>query len=327
MQPFPGFSMKNVLVQLHDFDLITVKGVDSAKFLQGQLTCNLERVTDAQSIAGAYCNIKGRVITDFRLFKRDDTYFLQTGHGLGAVLKQTLDKYIVFSKAKTADITGSIRRYGLMGSDAISRLQHQLPELESASGACTQSDELVAICIPGPVPRFEIYELSQDSPSMNALLADFPKHLQEHNEGVREWQLADIRACIAHISNSLQEAYTPQVLNYDLLDMVDFKKGCYTGQEIVARMHYRGEARKRLYHIKTDGAAEQILALTYTLNDVAATADIISSVKTDAGIFELLAILPCDVVVDGIALQIVTGNRAGQHLHASVTKPVLSQIM
>jgi folate-binding protein YgfZ len=71
--------------------------------------------------------------------------------------------------------------------------------------------------------------------------------------GTREdessWRLADIRSGIAHIRPGQQELYTPQLLNYDVSGVIDFKKGCYTGQEVVARMYYRAEAKKRLYHV------------------------------------------------------------------------------
>src|SRR5690606_37340504 len=68
------------------------------------------------------------------------------------------------------------------------------------------------------------------------------------------WQLAEIRDGIVHINPEQSEIYTPQLLNYDTNGIIDFKKGCYTGQEVVARMHYRAEAKRRLYHLKADNA-------------------------------------------------------------------------
>src|SRR5690606_31052541 len=129
------------------------------------------------------------------------------------------------------------------------------------------------------------------------------------------WQLADIQAGAIHITPALQEQHTPQVLNYDLHGLVDFRKGCYTGQEIVARMHYRGTAKRRLQRLEmpasllgqltqTGGPALELVAAASTADGQAANigAEMLSgaSVQTvssdTAQKAEALVILPTDIV-------------------------------
>lgn len=276
------------LFNLNDFDLVSVQGPDSLKFLQGQLTCNVDRVSTTQSITGAYCNLKGRVITDFRIFIRDGTYYLQTEKGLGEVLQKTLDKYIVFSKAKTESVGDNFKRIGLCGEGAVTLLHSIYTQLPQQEGACQQTDELIIIKLNGPQQRYEIY-YQGDSAEADRLMAGS----EEADTGY--WRLADIEAGIVHISPAMQEIYTPQLLNYDIRGLVDFKKGCYTGQEIVARMHYRAMAKKRLYRLTAD--ISQADKLVLNLEGSENPAEIITA-YTQNGITHLLAILPCEEIVD-----------------------------
>jgi len=292
--------MTKLFNHLNDFDLISVQGLDSLKFLQGQLTCNVDRVSTKQSIAGAYCNLKGRVITDFRIFIRDDIYFLQTQKGMGEILQKTLDKYIVFSKAKTKSVSEDFRRIGLFGEGADRLLQSIYAQLPQQEGGCLQTDELTIIKSGGPQLRYEIYYYGGNSTEAERLMAESEEADKEY------WQLADIEAGIVHISPATQEMYTPQVLNYDICGLVDFKKGCYTGQEIVARMHYRATAKKRLYHLVADTTRADSLVLTLAGSEN--RAEIINvCVQTDTT--HLLAILPCEELHNQPVLT-VTAQRA-----------------
>jgi tRNA-modifying protein YgfZ len=305
--------MTKLLNHLNDFDLVSVQGHDSLKFLQGQLTCNIDRVTPTQSLAGAYCNLKGRVITDFRIFLRDDIYYLQTQKGLGEVLQKTLDKYIVFSKAKTKSVSQEFRRAGLSGDGSSALLQSMFGSQPEQDGECLQTDELTIIKLKGPLLRYEIFYKDVDSAAMN--------HLSSESEqaGPTHWQLADIEAGIVHISPAMQEMYTPQVLNYDICGLVDFKKGCYTGQEIVARMHYRAHAKKRLYHLMAGVGQADTLVLT--LAGVENPAEIITfCTRNDTT--HLLAILPCDELADEPALTLTAQHTSSIEQVAALLVPL-----
>jgi len=292
--------MTKLFNYLNNFDLVSVQGQDSLKFLQGQLTCNVDRITTTQSLTGAYCNLKGRVITDFRIFLLDDTYYLQTQKGLGQILQKTLDKYIVFSKAKTRLVSENFRRIGLSGEGSSALLQSIYAQLPQQEDACLQTDELTIIKLSGPLRRYEIFYNDVDSAEARRLMAE------SEQADASFWELADIEAGIVHIGPAMQEIYTPQLLNYDICGLVDFKKGCYTGQEIVARMHYRATAKKRLYRLMANvGQAE---TLTLTVAGVENPAEIVTA-YTQNDTTHLLAILPCDELTDEPVLTL-TAQRA-----------------
>ncbi len=278
--------MSSLLTELNDFDLLAVEGPDSAKFLQGQLTCNLERISAQQSLPGAYCNIKGRVIADFRLFMVDDVYYLQTAAGNGDILKRTLDKYIVFSKASTRLVT-DFQRFGLLGSQAQTTLASFFPQVPTKDGEVARSADLIAIRLEAPEPRFLIYRAAGASSPQ-----PFPMPVQAAADA---WQRSDVAAGIVHVLPHMQEQYTPQALDYDLLGLVDFRKGCYTGQEIVARMHYRGTAKKRLQRLVCPSCPDVPLVAVVTHEGAESEAEIVASAPGATGGQELLAIMPAGV--------------------------------
>ena len=288
--------MKTGFVELSSFDLLRIQGPDTARFLQGQLTCNVDKVTETFCIPGAYCNLKGRVISDFRLFMQQGDYYLQTCLGAGELLKRTLDKYIVFSKATSESATSRFRRIGVLGSDAETVLKRIFPVVPETAGGCAHTGAVTILRLEENSPRYEIYETISSSTALSALQSQL-----EPVDGSL-WELADISAGVAHISNPMQEIYTPQSLNYDLRGLIDFRKGCYTGQEIVARMHYRGTAKKRLYHVCGKIAPDETVASLATVQDDALhQAEIIQSCAAD-GMLHMLAILSPEAVSANAAL-------------------------
>lgn len=237
------------VTRIHDTSVVMVSGPDSHRFLQGQLSCNMNQLSDQHSLRAALCNLKGRVIADMRVLQSDTGILLCTQAGMASIIISTLNKYRVFFKATLEDVTQGYSRLGISGQGAPLLLQTagcQEPELPEQS---VRLDEHHVTRLPSSAlftePRFEclIYNKTTSARLYEALIAG----------GVSDddtaWQLADIRCGLAHIRPDQQELYTPQVLNYDLSGVIDFKKGCYTGQEVVARMFYRAEAKKRLYHM------------------------------------------------------------------------------
>lgn len=275
-----------MLTDLCNFDLIAVEGVDAAKFLQGQLTCNVDNATPEHSILGAYCNLSGRVISDMRLLPYQDGIYLLCQQGMGEVLKATLDKYIVFSKAKTHINTQQFVRFGVHGQEAASYLETLMERVP------TTADEIVRL------EQGFVYRCGTDEARFELLLhveqTSLIDTIRQHGVATERahWNLAEISSGLVHINIGMQETYTPEILNYDLLGLVDFKKGCYTGQEIIARMHYRGKAKKRLYlgHIQD----LSIDAQTTISDENGKFGEIVRFANEDNGVSKFLAILPCE---------------------------------
>lgn len=300
--------MASILTDLNNFDLIAVPGPDAAKFLQGQLTCNVDNVSLTHSVTGAICNVNGRVISDLRLLCVDGTLHLLCSRGMGVALKKTLDKYIVFSKAQTVLSTSSFERYGLHGGSAEATLRNLFDAAPVEIGDILQVEGGIVYRLEDKEPRFEILLPVSAEDTLDKIQA------LGVTDDLEEWELADIRQGIVHICPDLQDTYTPQLLNYDINGSVDFKKGCYTGQEIIARMHYRGAAKKRLFLAKVENATvNQESRITHQGEN---TGEIVSFARTELGNYELLAILPCDLVLQNaeLLLQNVGSNGQGGQL-------------
>ncbi len=297
-----------MIINLSEFDLLAIEGVDAAKFLQGQLTCNVEAATPTHSIQGAYCNLSGRVIADMRLLPFEGGLYLLCQAGMAEILKTALDKYIVFSKAKTNIVTEQYCRFGFIGQD-LGGVFAQLGIAEPPQqGGLLSIPEGFIYRLEAAQPRYELLIKQEQSPLLDTL-KNMPMEADRS-----AWDLAQIRSGVVHVDPALQSEHTPQVLNYDLLGLVDFKKGCYTGQEIIARMHYRGKAKKRLYLAQaTDFTISPTTQLQIAEDK---TAPIIRFANDQNGHGFLLAILPCDAVEQEQAITLV--DTAGQRQAVSI---------
>lgn len=278
--------MAITLTDLNNFDLLAVRGSDAVKFLQGQLTCNVESVTAQHSVLGACCNLNGSIVVDMRIIAMDSTLFLLTTNKMGSVLKRTLDKYIIFSKAEIADESAGFERYGLYSDDAEKCFLALFGEVPVENNGVKQFKGGIAYRVASVTPRFEIL-VSRNEPQMLDRL-----HTMAITDDMEEWELADIRQGIVHITPETQDVYTPQLLNFDLNGIVDFKKGCYTGQEIIARMHYRGKAKKRLYRAITKG---HVSIHSTVMHDNKIIGELVSVARAPNGDYEMLLVLPCEL--------------------------------
>ncbi|MDC1528601.1 hypothetical protein N8600_06050 [Gammaproteobacteria bacterium] len=246
-------SMQNFHVPLDSLELLQISGEDSGKFLQGQLTCDLDGFASGSCQLGAACNNKGRVYANFRLLKLGDDFFLSMQPGVLEIAMQTLQKYIPFYKAQMSDASHRFKRFGLAGNQAAELLKNIVPALPEKN-CSTNVDGNIFINISDNLPRYELWLDDSNSADIQARIKTLPR--QEKSA----WDILDLEAGILLIQDSESTLYTPEELNLDLAGFISFNKGCYTGQEIVARMHFRGKANKRLFlaSFETDAAAENL---------------------------------------------------------------------
>ncbi|GIZ11134.1 folate-binding protein YgfZ [Pseudomonas sp. NCCP-436] len=270
--------------------LLAVRGTDAAKFLQGQLTCNLNYLSETQSSLGARCTPKGRMISSFRIMPAEDGYLLAMDRELVAAQLADLQKYAVFSKSKLTDETADWVRFGLAGADA-ALLQLGL-KLDQKADSLARADQLIAVRLSDG--RAELWAPSSESVRLQETLAT-----QLPQAAMNDWLLAQIRAGIGQVFASTRELFIPQMINLQALGGVSFKKGCYTGQEIVARMQYLGKLKRRLYRLGLDGDALPPIA-TQLFSPVhgSSVGEVVLAAHDTAGI-ELLAVLQQDAVEDG----------------------------
>lgn len=237
---------------LFDFShqgLIRVSGEDAQSFLQGQFTNDTREVTESHSQLSAYCSPKGRMLANFRIFLHQGDYFLQMPRDTHETVLKRLPMFVLMSKAKVTDASDEVICIGLAGDCAGSLLQQKLSAIPDVPGAVVQHGEITLIRVPGEPARFEICGTVD---AVTALWGELAKEAQPANRDY--WSLLDIRAGIPTIYRQTADAFVPQMTNMQQIDGVSFTKGCYTGQEVVARMKYLGKLKRRMYLASVDSA-------------------------------------------------------------------------
>ena len=229
---------------LSTLEIIRVTGADALTFLQGQTTCDFREVSEGHPRLGAHCNAKGRVQASFRAFHQDGDFLLLVPKGQGEPTRAALAKFALFSKA-TLSLDTTLAPLALLGPQAADWAK-ALFGATPTPGDCAanenglittlETDRLLAL-----VPSGRCESVIKRLQALNATLA-----------GDNVWWLAEIRAGIAQIPVEQNEQWIPQEINYDLVDGVNFKKGCYKGQEIVARIHYRGQTKVRAFPVNIE---------------------------------------------------------------------------
>ena len=234
------------LVKLHQTRLLLVKGPDASKFLQGQVTCDLRELSAPVTRIGAQCNPKGRILLSFRALQIDaDTIALRIPASMLDKAKSSLGKYIVFSKAKLHDDSG-YNLYGLSGDNAQHAAKTIFTTLPTDNDGWVEKDGNFLIQL--AQDRFECWIKSADAAAFEQQLDGLTI-----DGDLNDWELLNIRAGVADIYPETIELFTPQEINYQLINGINFRKGCYTGQEIVARLHYRGKLKRHMYRFELSG--------------------------------------------------------------------------
>ncbi|MFB3305205.1 YgfZ/GcvT domain-containing protein [Pseudomonas sp. AMR01] len=284
--------------------VLAVRGSDAAKFLQGQLTCNLNYLSDTQASLGARCTQKGRMQSSFRIVLQGDGVLLAMATELLEPQLADLKKYAVFSKSKLTDESAAWARFGLANADeALASLGLELP---AETDSVARTETLLAIRVsPG---RTELWVPAESADFVRNQLAAMLKQAE-----LNEWLLGQIRAGIGQVMPQTRELFIPQMLNLQAVGGVSFKKGCYTGQEIVARMQYLGKLKRRLYRLSLN--ADQLPdpgTPLFAPSHNSAIGEVVISAKAD-GAIELLAVLQAEAAESG-DVHLATLEGPGLHL-------------
>lgn len=270
--------------------ILAARGPDANKFLQGQVTCNLNYLSDSHSSLGARCTPKGRMQSSFRIVMVSDGYLLAMASELLEAQLADLKKYAVFSKSKLADESSEWLRIGLSGGDkALHSLGLALPD---AADSVAHGNEMLALRLSDG--RAELWIPTAQAEAVQALLAS-----QLPEAPLNDWLLAQVRAGIGQVMGSTRELFIPQMLNLQAVGGVSFKKGCYTGQEIVARMQYLGKLKRRLYRLELqDSEVPEPATELFSPTHASSIGEVVLAARSEAGV-ELLAVLQGDAVLNG----------------------------
>ncbi len=207
--------------------ILTLSGADAGAFLQGQTTCDVLALNETDSVFGALCNPKGRAISLFHLFKREETYYMVLPAGLFPSVIKRLKMFVFRSDVQINDASENFIVLGI--NELISNsTQLSLKPLTHIKQGFV--DNLALLVVPA-----DSYPILNSDNSLASINTQF-----------NDWQALLIDAGIPEITEDTSELFIPQMLNLDLLSGISFEKGCYTGQEVIARMHYKGTVKRRL---------------------------------------------------------------------------------
>ena len=237
-----------------DQGLIAVAGEEAAKFLHAQLTNDVEHLQQSEARFAGFCTPKGRLQASFLMWRDPDTVYLQLPRAIQAPLQKRLSMFVLRSKAKLRDATEEAPFEAVLGlggaaaQAALGRFVESLPgapmgKTSGAFGTVLRLNDAFG------APRYlwlASYEAATALPALKQELA---------LGGNQAWRLAAIHAGEPQVDAATQEQFVPQMVNLELLGGVNFKKGCYPGQEIVARTKYLGKIKRRTALAKIDNAA------------------------------------------------------------------------
>lgn len=240
---------ENILCDLSHYGLIRITGDDAEGFLQNQFCNDVRLVDSGQSQYNGYCNPKGRLLAFFRLLKQGENFYLRLPREVLEANLKRLRMYVLMSKVMLEDVSDERVYFACAGPDAEQVLKQQLDAIPSGADEVTQQDGVSVIRCGGTRPCFEILATTESARELWEKLAAVATPV-----GYGAWELLEIQTGIPEILPQTVEAFVPQMVNLQAIDALSFKKGCYPGQEIVARMHYLGKLKRRMYlaHVETD---------------------------------------------------------------------------
>lgn len=229
-----------VLCDLSQFGILKVSGEEAQGFLHNLFSSDVKALSPQHAQYSSFNTAKGRALATFLIWQSGTGYFLQLPRELLAPIQKKLSMYVLRSKVKIENASDSIVCLGVSGTDAAPPLLQLFPALPQNTLDIVQHDDASLIRL--DANRFQVIATPQHATALWQQLGSKARPI-----GSPGWDWLNIRAGIPVILPQTQEQFVPQMANLDLIGAVNFKKGCYPGQEIVARMQYLGKNKRRMY--------------------------------------------------------------------------------
>jgi folate-binding protein YgfZ len=229
-----------VKADLSHFGVICIRGDDAAGFLQGQLSCDVNTLAINASTYGSYCTAKGRALATFLLWRGDTAFYMALPRDMLPAIQKRLTMYVLRSKVKLSNVSNELVLIGITDPRPLTGLSRTFAALPLVDHSGVRCDDAILIRL--SATRW----MWSGSPGDAA--QTWPRLGNEFRSvGTPAWAWLDIRAGIPWIFPATQEQFVPQMINLELIGGVSFQKGCYPGQEIVARTQYLGKLKRRMY--------------------------------------------------------------------------------
>jgi folate-binding protein YgfZ len=280
-----------VLCDLNQYGLLKVSGEDAQSFLQNLCSNDIKSITPTFAQLNSLNTAKGRVLATFLVWQYGTDYLLQLPNSLLTIIQKKLSMYVLRSKVKIEDVSAQFVSFGLSGKDAETLLNNHFsaPKEQMLSVKQVEATSVIRI----GRDRFQI-----NSPPEIAI--ELWKQLSNHSRKVGShcWDWLNIQSGIPVVLLPTQEQFVLQMLNLDILNGVSFKKGCYPGQEIVARMHYLGKLKQRTFlaHVESETAPQPNDSLYSDDFSGQSSGSIVNAALAPNGGYDVLATLHINTV-------------------------------
>jgi folate-binding protein YgfZ len=286
-----------VLADLSHLGLIRAAGEDAQTFLQGQFTNDTRQVTLEKAQYSALCTPKGRMLANLLIWRDDRGFLLQLPAILREDIQQRLTRYLLRAKARLSDGSNELIRMGIAGNAAATILQQAVGPLPQASMGVIHHARATVIRLGDA--RFEVVASAEAAPG---LWNDLARSCTP--AGATAWEWLEIRAGVPSILPATQEQFVPQMANMEVLGGVSFQKGCYTGQEVVARTQHLGKVKRRMYLAHVSGGTapqpgDELLGKETPDTERQSAGAVVNAQPSPDGGFDLLAVIHISSVEAG----------------------------
>ncbi len=292
-----------ILCDLSHIGLLSVSGADAQTFLQGQLSNDLNAVSATQAQLTSYSSPKGRAITTLQLIQHQDTYYLVLAADLVESVLKRLRMFVMRSQVTLQEAGNSLVHFGYADPRGEQRLRDIIGTIPTQPMAVVAYDNLSIVRRPASVPRFEIFG---DSAAARKLWEKLDVHATGVGRGA--WDYFEIEAGIPQVTAASSEAWVPQMMNLHLIDAISFSKGCFPGQEVVARLKYLGKNKRQLYRIAIDSFEPPAVGARIDDSNGQEAGQILNACLNPTGKAEALAVmrttaLEAELTLDGQTVQ------------------------
>jgi len=296
----------SVLALLGHLGLLQFSGEDAEAFLQGQLSCDVAEIGLRSGAYGAYCSPQGRMLANFLLWREEAGFHMALSRDLVPSIQTHLSKFVLRAKLKISDASDTIVIAGAAGPKADQALGEVFPDLPKEPNEASRRPDTGTV-IKLKDGRFLLALMPSSALALRRRFANVLVPVGGH-----AWRWLDIRNGLPLVTAATQDELVPQMANFELLGGVSFSKGCYTGQEVVARMQHLGKLKRRMFLANVAAQAEAGDPLySEDLGDQASGIAVNAEASPDGG-YDLLAVVQ-------------TASREGSTVHLkSLGGPVLS---
>ncbi len=239
----------DVLADLSHFGLIAFSGEEAQTFLHGQITNDLRALSDSKAIFAGYLSAKGRMLANFLVMRRAGELLVMLPESVREGIQKRLSMFILRSKVKARDAGGEWVRLGVNGPASGALVAEVLGRAAPVGiMSLAQSESAFALCL--GEGRYDLFVAPDRAAAVWEQLASRARPV-----GTPAWDWLMVRAGVPVVLPPTQDHFVPQMANMEILGGISFNKGCYPGQEIVARSQYLGKVKRRLYLAHLDAEA------------------------------------------------------------------------